>query len=155
MSSPSGWPVCSTSMMPFSTARSSRSTRPADRNSMTCCCAAHAARATSLLISFGSTVSTCGLCRSARRQALQAVLPKGSVIVSEALSVEGRGCELFELMCTNDLEGIVAKHFVDAYDPRVRWLKIKNRDYTQKEGRGDLFERSNRQRLWRRDERDQ
>jgi len=96
------------------------------------------------LISFGSTVSTCGLCRSARRQALQAVLPKGSVIVSEALSVEGRGCELFELMCTNDLEGIVAKHFVDAYDPRVRWLKIKNRDYTQKEGRGDLFERSNR-----------
>jgi bifunctional non-homologous end joining protein LigD len=57
---------------------------------------------------------------SERRQALQAVLPKGSVIVSEALSVEGRGCELFELMCTNDLEGIVAKRFVDAYDPRVR-----------------------------------
>ena len=81
---------------------------------------------------------------SERRQALQAVLPKGSAIVSEVLSVEGRGRELFELMCANDLEGIVAKRLADAYDPRVRWLKIKNRAYTQKEGRGDLFERSNK-----------
>jgi bifunctional non-homologous end joining protein LigD len=83
---------------------------------------------------------------SERRQALQAVLPKGSAILSEALSIEGRGCELFELMCTNDLEGIVAD---DAYDPGVRWLKIKSRDYTQKEGRGDLFERSNGRPWWR------
>jgi bifunctional non-homologous end joining protein LigD len=51
----------------------------------------------------------------------------------------GQGWELFELICTNDLEGIVAKRFADSYDPRVRWLKIKNRDYSQKEGRGDLF----------------
>ena len=86
---------------------------------------------------------------SERREALQTVLPKGSAIVSEALSVEGRGCELFELMCTNDLEGIVAKRLSDAYDPRVKWLKIKNRDYTQKEGRGDLFERSNKGPWWR------
>jgi hypothetical protein len=27
----------------------------------------------------------------------------------------------------------------DAYVPGVRWLKIKNRDYSQKEGRADLF----------------
>jgi hypothetical protein len=40
--------------------------------------------------------------------------------VSEALSVEGRGCELFELMCTNDLEGIVAKkRGFDADDERL------------------------------------
>jgi ATP-dependent DNA ligase len=76
---------------------------------------------------------------SERRRALQAILPKGSAIVSEALSVEGRGRELFELMCTNELEGIVAKRLVDPYDPRVKWHKIKNRDYSQKEGRGDLF----------------
>ena len=75
---------------------------------------------------------------SERRRALQAILPKGSAIVSEALSVEGRGRELFELMCTNDLEGIVAKRLVDPYDPRVKWQKIKNRNYSQKEGRGDL-----------------
>jgi hypothetical protein len=30
----------------------------------------------------------------------------------------------------------------DPYDPRIRSLKIKNPDYTQKEGRGDLFNRS-------------
>jgi hypothetical protein len=29
--------------------------------------------------------------------------------VTEAVSVEGRGCELFALMCAHDLEGIVAK----------------------------------------------
>jgi len=38
-----------------------------------------------------------------RRQRLQAVLPEASEIVSEALSVTGRGCELFDLMCANDL----------------------------------------------------
>ena len=76
---------------------------------------------------------------SERRQRLRAVLPEASGIVSEALSVAGRGCELFELMCANDLEGIVAKRLADRYDTRVRWLKIKNPDYSQKEGRGDLF----------------
>jgi bifunctional non-homologous end joining protein LigD len=78
---------------------------------------------------------------SERRQRLQAILPTGSAIVSDALSVTGRGCELFDLMCSNDLEGIVAKHLADRYDTRVRWLKIKNPDYPQKEGRGDLFNR--------------
>ena len=76
---------------------------------------------------------------SERRRRLQDILPKGSPILSEALSVTGRGRELFELMCTNDLEGIVAKRLADPYDPRVRWLKIKNPDYSQKESRADLF----------------
>jgi ATP-dependent DNA ligase len=74
-----------------------------------------------------------------RRRALQTILPKGSPIVSEALSVAHRGCELFELTCANDLEGIVAKRLADPYDTRVRWLKIKNRAYTRNEGRSDLF----------------
>ena len=74
-----------------------------------------------------------------RRQRLKGLLPKGSAIVSEALSVAGRGRELFELMREHDLEGIVAKRLDDPYGPRVRWLKIKNPDYSQKEGRGDLF----------------
>jgi ATP-dependent DNA ligase len=54
----------------------------------------------------------------------------------------GEGRELFELMCTNDLEGIVAKRLADPYDTRVRWLKIKNPDYSQKEGRAELFNRA-------------
>ena len=68
-----------------------------------------------------------------RRQRLKGLLPEGSPIVSEALSVAGRGRELFELMREHDLEGIVAKRLADPYDPRVRWLKIKNPDYSQKE----------------------
>jgi hypothetical protein len=32
-----------------------------------------------------------------------------------------------------------AKRLADPYKPRVRWLKIKNPDYSQKEGRSDLF----------------
>ena len=74
-----------------------------------------------------------------RRKRLQAILPTKSPIIAKALSVTGRGRELFELMCSNDLEGIVAKRLDDPYEPRVRWLKIKNGDYSQKEGRGDLF----------------
>src|ERR1700751_147548 len=65
-----------------------------------------------------------------RRRTLQTILPKGSPIVSEALSVAHRGCELFDLMCANDLEGIVAKRLADPYDTRVKWHKIKNRVYT-------------------------
>jgi len=74
-----------------------------------------------------------------RRKSLQGIVSKGSPIVSEALFVEGRGRELFELMCANDLEGIVVKRLADPYSGRVRWLNIKNPDYSQKEGRGDLF----------------
>jgi len=74
-----------------------------------------------------------------RRKNLQGIVSKGSPIVSEALSVEGRGRELFELMCANDLEGIVAKRLADPYDSRIRWLKIKNPDYSQTEGRAELF----------------
>jgi len=78
-----------------------------------------------------------------RRRRLQGILPKGSPIVFEVLSVVGRGRKLFALMCTNDLEGIVAKRLADhPYDTRVRWLKIKNPDYSQKEGRAELFNRA-------------
>jgi ATP-dependent DNA ligase len=78
---------------------------------------------------------------SERRARLRRILPAASSIVSEALSVEGRGRELFELMCMHDLEGIVAKRIADPYEPRTRWFKIKNPGYSQKEGRGDLFNR--------------
>jgi ATP-dependent DNA ligase len=76
---------------------------------------------------------------SERRQRLHSFLPKGSAVVSEALSVEGRGRHFFELTQSYDLEGIVAKRLADPYAPRVHWLKIKNPGYSQKEGRGELF----------------
>ena len=66
-----------------------------------------------------------------RRRHLQNILPAGSAIISEALSVAGRGHKLFELMCAHDLEGVVAKRLKDGYGSRVRWLKIKNPGYSQ------------------------
>jgi hypothetical protein len=45
-----------------------------------------------------------------RRRRFHGILPAGYPIISEALSVRGRGRELFALMQTHDLEGIVAKH---------------------------------------------
>jgi bifunctional non-homologous end joining protein LigD len=77
-----------------------------------------------------------------RRRQLQNTLPKGSAIISEALSVTGRGHRLFGLMCAHDLEGVVAKRLKDGYGSRVRWLKIKNPSYSQNEGRCELFDRS-------------
>jgi bifunctional non-homologous end joining protein LigD len=77
---------------------------------------------------------------SERRRHLKSILPKGSAVIGEALSVTGRGRELFELMCAHDLEGIVAKRLRDPYGPRVRWLKVKNLSYSQNAGRRDLFD---------------
>ena len=77
-----------------------------------------------------------------RRRRLQDILPKGPAIISEALSVTGTGHKLFELMCANDLEGMVAKRLKDAYRPYTRWLKIKNPNYSQNEGRRELVDRT-------------
>jgi hypothetical protein len=40
-----------------------------------------------------------------------------------------------------DLEGIVCKRLQDQYGPNVRWWKVLNKSYTQKERRHELFER--------------
>jgi bifunctional non-homologous end joining protein LigD len=77
-----------------------------------------------------------------RRLHLQNILPNGSAIISEPLSVRGSGHKLFELTCDHDLEGVVAKRLKDGYGSRVRWLKIKNPSYSQNEGRRELFDRS-------------
>jgi bifunctional non-homologous end joining protein LigD len=54
------------------------------------------------------------------------------------------GTALFQRVCKLDLEGIVAKHSLAPYTTereRTTWFKIKNRNYSQMEGREDLFER--------------
>ena len=58
--------------------------------------------------------------------------------------VEQYGTALFERVCEMDLEGIVAKHSFGNYvteTQRTTWFKIKNRGYSQMEGREKLFER--------------
>jgi hypothetical protein len=49
-------------------------------------------------------------------------------------------------VCGLDLEGIVAKRKASAYrateKPSPHWIKIKNRNYTQAEGRQELLDSS-------------
>ena len=62
--------------------------------------------------------------------------------------VEGSGIALFERICELDLEGIVAKQKSAPYvtdREQSTWFKILNREYSQKDGREELFERERRQ----------
>jgi bifunctional non-homologous end joining protein LigD len=74
-----------------------------------------------------------------RQQALKDILQEGSRVISPVVSVHTRGRQLFELILEHDLEGIVAKRLADPYDRGTKWLKIKNKAYSQQEGRADLF----------------
>jgi ATP dependent DNA ligase domain len=54
------------------------------------------------------------------------------------------GCakKLFATVCEMNLEGIVLKKLDAHYDPgRTKWWKVPNAGYSQKEGRGELFEK--------------
>ena len=60
-----------------------------------------------------------------------------------ALHIEDQGIGLFEEICALGLEGIVAKRTDSLYrateKPSPHWVKIKNRNYTQSEGREEFF----------------
>jgi len=56
--------------------------------------------------------------------------------------MEGRGIDLYRAACKRDLEGIVAKWRHGIYQvggATTSWLKVKNPQYSQMEGRSDLF----------------
>jgi bifunctional non-homologous end joining protein LigD len=58
--------------------------------------------------------------------------------------LEHHGTALFQRVCEMDLEGIVAKHSFGPYvtdRERSTWFKIRNRSYSQMQGREELFER--------------
>jgi bifunctional non-homologous end joining protein LigD len=55
--------------------------------------------------------------------------------------VEREGIALYKRVCEMDLEGIVAKHSFGPYTSETKWFKIKNRNYSQMQGREELFER--------------
>ena len=57
-----------------------------------------------------------------------------------AQHVEGEGKRMFQEVCAHDLEGIVAKRRLGIYkDDGNAWLKVKNRSYSQDEGRHELL----------------
>src|SRR5262249_22095965 len=94
-----------------------------------------------VLVVNGRDVRELGL--SDRKKILRAIVPKESRSVLYAQHVKGRGRELFDVVCKQDLEGIVAKHRRSQYgadEPR-QWVKVKNADYTQARDRHGLFDR--------------
>lgn len=57
-----------------------------------------------------------------------------------AQHVEHHGKRFFDEICARDLEGIVAKRKLSVYkEDGTGWLKIKNRSYSQAEGRHELL----------------
>ena len=62
----------------------------------------------------------------------------------------GRGVDLFRLVCEQDLEGIVAKHTLAPYgSEQMPWIKVLNPNYSQREGRRELFaSNSRKKRRW-------
>jgi bifunctional non-homologous end joining protein LigD len=82
-----------------------------------------------------------GLPLRRRKRALQRIIWATTTVLSQVFSTEGRGRELFRAAERLDLEGMVAKRKADRYRPETVWYKIKNRVYTQTEGRWELFQR--------------
>jgi bifunctional non-homologous end joining protein LigD len=80
-----------------------------------------------------------GLPLTRRKRALERLIPATSTVLSRVFAVEGRGRDPFAAAERLDLEGIVAKRKADPYAPSTVWYKVKNRAYTQIEGRGELF----------------
>lgn len=75
-----------------------------------------------------------------RKRRLRSLLPESDRIFY-CDHVEKHGESLYCIACENDIEGIVAKKKGDPYSPGTRWLKIRNKNYSQWAGRHELFER--------------
>jgi bifunctional non-homologous end joining protein LigD len=81
-----------------------------------------------------------------RKQELRRLLARipGACPVKYTDHVDGFGTALFQRVCEMDLEGIVAKHKFGPYvteREHSTWFKILNREYSQKDGREEFFER--------------
>jgi bifunctional non-homologous end joining protein LigD len=85
----------------------------------------------------GKDLRECPLSR--RKRILSRLVKKTSTVLSSVFGVRGRGRDLFEAVERLDLEGVVAKRLIDPYTPDIVWRKVRNRAYTQIEGRGELF----------------
>ncbi len=76
-----------------------------------------------------------------RKRLLREIIPAQPCPVLFVDHVAGSGVALFEAICDRDLEGVVAKLANAPYTPdATTWVKIKNRAYSQAEGRADFFD---------------
>jgi bifunctional non-homologous end joining protein LigD len=76
-----------------------------------------------------------------RKRRLRAIVPPQPSLLLYVEHVIETGSTLFEAVCANDLEGIVAKLARAPYTPgATTWVKVKNPAYSQAEGRAEFFE---------------
>jgi bifunctional non-homologous end joining protein LigD len=77
-----------------------------------------------------------------RKKQLERLVRTSGLRLMYAQHVEKDGKDLFKEICARDLEGIVAKRKLSVYkDDGTGWLKIKNRNCSQTEGRHELLTR--------------
>lgn len=72
-----------------------------------------------------------------RKRELEKLARVGQVQTVEATTDP----RLIDAVVQMDLEGIVAKRGSEPYAQATEWLKVKHAEYSQKEGRADLFHR--------------
>ena|SRR5436190_11111975 len=89
------------------------------------------------------------ICASSR-SSTQAAAEAGHAEDREPRALRGShrrsGKNFFDLACAEDLEGIVRKWKFGTYradGAQTSWVKIKNPNYSQAEGRGELFQKRN------------
>lgn len=78
-----------------------------------------------------------------RKRRLLDILPPIEARLRYVDHIHEAGVRFFELACERDLEGIVGKYCHGTYQADTAltsWVKVKNRGYTQAEGRAELFE---------------
>jgi len=84
-----------------------------------------------------------------RKQELRRLLARSpDSLLKYTEYIDGHGMALFQRVCELDLEGIVAKQKFGPYvteREQSTWFKILNREYSQKDGREELFERERHQ----------
>jgi ATP-dependent DNA ligase len=80
-----------------------------------------------------------------RKRLLASIMPRVESRARYVDHVERRGRDLFRAACDHDLEGIVAKWSGGTYQTgaRTSWLKIRNPEYSQWDGRRELFDARN------------
>jgi bifunctional non-homologous end joining protein LigD len=79
----------------------------------------------------------------ARKRLLRSIMPRVESRLLYLDAVKARGTDLYRAACERDLEGIVAKWARGVYQADGRgtsWLKIKNPEYSQMDGRRELFD---------------
>lgn len=79
-----------------------------------------------------------------RKQKLREIVPAAPSRMLFSEHLDTRGTQLYRFASEYDLEGIVAKWKYGSYLPNcdaTTWIKIKNPNYTQAEGRAEHMER--------------